>query len=275
MRSISLVETSVLAGKAQFTPQEQAGYALFRGKAQCNNCHRDGGPGEDPLFTDFTASNIGTPANPMLPYYAEQRPDARGYAANPAGSRYVDPGVGGFLTERNLLSHPSAVDARWRPLTAENMGRFQVPTLRNVDKRPYPEFVKAYGHNGYFKSSSRSCTSITRATFWGAAGPMIRRGHHVLAPLVHRQHEHKDRGTARAVRRGRKCTRELHADAHRRLHATVKRVARTSQGEHYKSGSHLVVDEVKLREREVRFLSRDGWNEKSKLASVLTLEFAH
>jgi hypothetical protein len=38
---------AVLAGKAQFTPQEQAGYALFRGKAQCNNCHRDGGPGED------------------------------------------------------------------------------------------------------------------------------------------------------------------------------------------------------------------------------------
>jgi cytochrome c peroxidase len=143
---------AVLGGKAQFTPQEQAGYALFRGKAKCNNCHRDGGPGEDPLFTDFTASNIGTPANPMLPYYAEQRPDARGYAANPAGSEYVDPGVGGFLTERNLLSHPSAVDARWLPLTAGNMGRFQVPTLRNVDKRPYPSFVKAYGHNGYFKT---------------------------------------------------------------------------------------------------------------------------
>ena len=143
---------AVMAGKAHFTPQEQAGYALFRGKAQCNNCHRDGGPGEDPLFTDFTASNIGTPANRMLPYFAEQQPDARGYAANPAGSGYVDPGVGGFLTESNLLSHPSAVDARWRPLTAENMGRFQVPTLRNVDKRPYPSFVKAYGHNGYFKS---------------------------------------------------------------------------------------------------------------------------
>jgi len=30
--------------------------------------------------------------------------------------------------------------------------RFQVPTLRNVDKRPYPAFVKAYGHNGYFTS---------------------------------------------------------------------------------------------------------------------------
>jgi cytochrome c peroxidase len=143
---------AVMAGKAQFTPQEQAGYVLFRGKGQCNNCHRDGGPGEDPMFTDFTASNIGTPANPLLPYYAEQQPDERGYTANPAGSKYIDPGVGGFLAERNLLSHPSAVDARWRPLEAENMGRFQVPTLRNVDKRPNPNFVKAYGHNGYFKS---------------------------------------------------------------------------------------------------------------------------
>ncbi|WP_426418913.1 cytochrome-c peroxidase [Bradyrhizobium genosp. A] len=143
---------AVLAGKAQFTPQEQAGYALFRGKGKCNNCHRDGGPGEDPLFTDFTASNIGTPANPRIPYYAEQQPDARGYRANPAGSSYVDPGVAGFLTADHLLSQPSSVDALWAPLAPENVGRFQVPTLRNVDKRPYPDFVKAYGHNGYFTS---------------------------------------------------------------------------------------------------------------------------
>jgi cytochrome c peroxidase len=143
---------AVQAGKAQFTPQEQAGYELFRSKARCNNCHRDGGPGEDPLFTDFTASNIGTPANPRLPYYAEQRPDARGYVANPAGSSYVDPGVAGFLSKYQLLSQPSQVDARWIPLAPGNQGRFQVPTLRNVDKRPNPNFVKAYGHNGYFKS---------------------------------------------------------------------------------------------------------------------------
>jgi hypothetical protein len=32
------------------------------------------------------------------------------------------------------------------------MGKHKVPTLRNVDKRPYPVFVKAYGHNGFFKS---------------------------------------------------------------------------------------------------------------------------
>ncbi len=117
----------VLAGKAQFTPQEQAGYDLFRGKAQCNACHRDGGPGEDPLFTDFTASNIGTPANPRR-------------------------GVGSFLTRGHPLSQPSPVDVRWLALASDNQARFQVPTLRNVDKRPYPTFVKAYGHNGYFKS---------------------------------------------------------------------------------------------------------------------------
>ena len=33
------------------------------------------------------------------------------------------------------------------------MGKHKVPTLRNVDLRNGPEgFVKAFGHNGYFKS---------------------------------------------------------------------------------------------------------------------------
>src|SRR5262249_54830304 len=31
-------------------------------------------------------------------------------------------------------------------------GLFQTPTNRNVDARPYPAFVKAYLHNGIFKS---------------------------------------------------------------------------------------------------------------------------
>jgi hypothetical protein len=64
---------AVLAHKAQLT-QEQAGNDLFRGRAQCNSCHRRGGPGEDPLFTDFTASNIGIPANRRLPYYVGHHP---------------------------------------------------------------------------------------------------------------------------------------------------------------------------------------------------------
>ena len=143
---------AVQAGKAQFTAQEQQGYDLFRGKAKCNGCHRDGGPGEEPLFTDFTASNIGTPANPDLPYYAEGEGDAGGYVANKSGASFVDLGVGGFLADGHPLSHPSAVDARWKALAPQNRGRFKVPTLRNVDKRPSPGFVKAYGHNGYFRS---------------------------------------------------------------------------------------------------------------------------
>lgn len=143
---------AVLANMAQLTPEEQAGYDLFRGKAQCNACHRDGGPGEDPLFTDFSASNIGIPANSRLPYYLEHRPDALGYVANPTGTSFVDAGVGGFLSKGHMLSQPSAVDSRWLGLATGNQARFQVPTLRDVDKRPYPDFVKAYGHNGYFKS---------------------------------------------------------------------------------------------------------------------------
>src|SRR5258707_651651 len=91
---------AVRANKAQFTTPEQQGYDLFRGQARCNECHRDGGPGEDRLFTDFTASNIGTPANPRLPYYGENRPDALGYVANPLGSAFVDGGVGTFLSDR-------------------------------------------------------------------------------------------------------------------------------------------------------------------------------
>ena len=143
---------TVLAGKAKFTPQQQTGYDLFRGKAQCNSCHRDGGPGEDPLFTDFTASNIGTPANPRLPYYAEGQPDAFGYVANPSGTSFIDGGVGSFLRKGHVLSQPSPVDSRWAPLAPANRGRIQVPTLRNVDKRPNLDFVKAYGRNGYFTS---------------------------------------------------------------------------------------------------------------------------
>ena len=65
---------------------------------------------------------------------------------------FVDPGVGGFLQHGHQLSNPSVPDARWVQHGAENVGRFQVPTLRDVDKRPSPDFVKAYGHNGYFKS---------------------------------------------------------------------------------------------------------------------------
>jgi cytochrome c peroxidase len=138
---------AVLAGKAKFTPDEKAGNDLFHSPTtHCNECHRDGGPGEEPLFTDFTASNLGVPANSALPYYSETKADRFGYVANSLGQAYLDKGVGGFLES------PQNPRTDWAKLTAGFTGKFKTPTLRNVDMRPRPDFVKAYMHNGYLKS---------------------------------------------------------------------------------------------------------------------------
>jgi cytochrome c peroxidase len=137
----------VMTDKAKFTPEEQVGYALFRSKAShCNECHRDGGPGEEPLFTDFTASNLGLPANKVIPYYVENIADSFGFTANKAGPGFSDMGVGGFL--RGPLNR----DSQWSSQAKSFAGKYKTPTLRNVDKRPQPDFVKAYMHNGYLKS---------------------------------------------------------------------------------------------------------------------------
>jgi cytochrome c peroxidase len=143
---------NVQAGSEQFTPQEKSGYELFRGKAQCNQCHRDGGPGEEPLFTDFTASNLGVPRNPGLQFYYESAADGQGYSPNPEGAAYLDSGVGFFLRKLKSLSGQLDPDSEWVKLAPKFDGKIQVPTLRNVDMRPTPDFVKAYMHNGYFKS---------------------------------------------------------------------------------------------------------------------------
>ena len=135
---------AVRAGTAKFSALERRGYALFDGKARCNECHRDSG--ESPLFTDFTADNLGVPRNSALPYYAEDQPDAAGYAINRLGAGYVDDGVGAFL------AGPDNPNRKWAELAGSYRGKFQVSSLRNVDKRPRPDFVKAYMHNGYFKS---------------------------------------------------------------------------------------------------------------------------
>ena len=145
---------------------EQAGWDLFHGKAICNTCHLDGteslagktgrdaggitpaGVGSKaPLFTDFTSSNLGVPRNMAIPYYKEDKPDKYGFAPNPAGSGFVDKGVGAFLRDPSL--NPNS---EWAQLADQFDGKFQVSTLRNIDMRPRPDFVKAYTHNGYFKS---------------------------------------------------------------------------------------------------------------------------
>lgn len=127
-----------LKGQATLTPQEANGLALFEGKAMCSACHPSSPreTGQPPLFTDFTYDNLGIPKNLQNPFYSAP------HSVNPAGANWVDPGLAGFLAG---AGYPEAV---WMP----ELGKQKVPTLRNVDKRPYPEFVKAYGHNGYFKS---------------------------------------------------------------------------------------------------------------------------
>ncbi len=122
-----------LAGQVKLTTQEKQGLNLFNGKAKCALCHVD--TGKAPLFTDFTYDNLGVPRNPENPFYNE--PDF-----NPLGAAWIDEGLGGFLGTRTDYE----VYAR------KNLGKFKVPTLRNVDKRPSPDFVKAYSHNGFFKS---------------------------------------------------------------------------------------------------------------------------
>ncbi len=121
---------AVMAGTAAFTPMERSGFNLFNGKGKCSKCHpsmtKKGAPA---LFTDFTFDNLGVPSNPLNPMFDTY-------------VDFVDPGLGGFLATR----------LDYAMYAAANMGMHKVPTLRNVDLRPDSDFVKAYAHNGYFKS---------------------------------------------------------------------------------------------------------------------------
>jgi cytochrome c peroxidase len=118
-----------VAGRAALSAQEERGRILFEGRAMCVACHAP------PLFTDFTYDNLGIPRNPLNPFYFEPE-------VNTDGLAWTDPGLAGFLATRT----------EWSSMAGANRGKQKVPTLRNVDKRPFPSFVKAYAHNGYFKS---------------------------------------------------------------------------------------------------------------------------
>ena len=97
-------------------------------------CHLS--EGDKPLFTDFTYDNLGVPKNPANPFYAMPR------KWNPDGYGWIDPGLGGFLKGtgyQRMSTWPSGASTRCRPCAM-------------WIKRPYEGFVKAFGHNGYFKS---------------------------------------------------------------------------------------------------------------------------
>ena len=126
-----------LAGKVRLTPQESQGLRLFQGKAKCAECHtsKPGPNKQPPLFTDFTYDNIGVPRNPDNPFYYHRE-------INPMGAAWVDMGLGGFLK----------TVAKYRAYAQANLGKHKVPSLRNAAQRPSADLVRAYGHNGYFKS---------------------------------------------------------------------------------------------------------------------------
>lgn len=105
----------------------------------CTRCHvsTEPGPGgTPPLFTNFSFQNIGVPKNPQNPFYFMPR------HWNPDGVDFVDRGLGGFLRKAGFA--PDVYEPE--------EGKQKVPTLRNVDKRPYPGFAKAFMHNGALKS---------------------------------------------------------------------------------------------------------------------------
>jgi cytochrome c peroxidase len=96
-------------------------------------CRRQ--PDPAPLFTDFTYDNLGVPRNPLDPFYSEPE-------WNPLGEAWVDPGLGGFLKAKGY--DETIWGLEW--------GKQKVPTVRNVVLAPTRHFVKAYSHNGFFKS---------------------------------------------------------------------------------------------------------------------------
>jgi cytochrome c peroxidase len=125
------------------------------GQAQCFQCHSSAAQpgilleteGKD-TFTMYCYANIGIPKNPGNPFYEETDPTTNpGY--NPLGRKYIDWGLGdntaGSLDGTKFFNKTAGDIPQFR-------GLFQTPTVRNVDKRPYPTFVKSYMHNGILKS---------------------------------------------------------------------------------------------------------------------------
>jgi cytochrome c peroxidase len=166
-----------------FTPDEVAGYNLFRGKGNCNSCHLDGRStaptppppdgtlpnSEDtgaiadtrPVFTCFGSSNLGLPLNPRNAFYYQTTPDFFGFTANPFGFGYRDLGLGTFL--RSGFGSWASPNDEWTQFAPTSDGQMQTSSARNVAMTPpqcptteagtrQPYFQKEFFHNGYIKS---------------------------------------------------------------------------------------------------------------------------
>ena len=166
-----------LANKYTLTPEEKAGYDLFRGKANCDSCHLDGrstapaptAPGAEdtgvtanttPLFTCFGSANLGLPLNPRDAFFYQTKPDPFGFTPNPIGFAYRDLGLGEFL--RSGYATWASPNDSWRRFAPKNDGFMQTSSARDValvptkctggTDAPGPYFQKEFFHNGYIKS---------------------------------------------------------------------------------------------------------------------------
>ena len=97
----------------------------------------------------YCYANIGVPKNLGNPYYQQTDKESNPHGYNRLGTKYVDYGLG-------ANPNPAPDGTRFYKNvpgdTPEFRGLFKAPSLRGADKRPSPNFVKAYMHNGVFKS---------------------------------------------------------------------------------------------------------------------------
>jgi cytochrome c peroxidase len=157
-----------LAGKAPLSPAAMDGLRLFTGSttgrpggpaftqnANCSICHvlsANLATGPD-LFSASTYHNLGVPKNPNNPFYRQTSAASDPLGFNPLGAAYIDYGLGANLyVALGLPAGNTGAGANGRGDYMNINGTFKTPTLRNVDKRPGGGFVKAYEHNGVFKS---------------------------------------------------------------------------------------------------------------------------
>jgi cytochrome c peroxidase len=126
------------------------------GTAQCFQCHssaslalvQNATKGKE-TFTMFCYANIGVPKNHNNPFYSQTDATTNPEGYNPLGANFIDWGLGAnpaIGPDGNKFFYTNPGDI------VEFRGLFKAPSLRNSDKRPYTNFVRAYMHNGVFKS---------------------------------------------------------------------------------------------------------------------------
>jgi cytochrome c peroxidase len=138
------------------SPSEERGRQLYFGQGQCFQCHSSVAvpaiqaitQGKD-TFTMYCYANIGVPKNIDNPYYQETDKESNPHGYNSLGTKYIDYGLGSN-------PNPAPDGTRFYKNVPGDIpqfrGLFKTPSMRGTDKRPSPDFVKAYMHNGVFKS---------------------------------------------------------------------------------------------------------------------------